>query len=1050
MSDHLEAFAGALRALLAQYDPDRRSLLFHEHTATLSASVREQLGVLVFGDGSQIGDVTVRDVVGGDLTKARISVREGQAVAPIAVNHGHVNVIVNGDAIETKSRITYYLDTLLESHDWLRLNRLLGKELNGTEESSIPAMPLRSVYTRLTTSSWVAGAPFTLSQREVLQRMDRGNPSQVLPDEVAIPAVGSADSELDIAFRQRYALDAQGMAFGDIWARVRRDVDQEQKGVLSGHWYNLESPLQALLSARRVVLLGAPGSGKSTVLRYIVVNAAESLLRGQPISADTPLPYFCPLGRVAQELTDNPREDLEVLINCMLRPMAGVGVLTDEIRHEVRPFLHAGSVLLCFDGLDEVSGTVKRSRSGQRSLRQRLADAIQRLAEALPRAVIMVTCRTKPYQQAAAWQLRDGWTTRTIAPMSFGQVRHFVKTWYVQAGQRSKFYSIAQAEQRAIRLSKALESRPKLQEVTTSPLLLTMLALLDYNNKQLPEKRVDVYEELVKLLLDRWETLRSDGQRPRETISERLELPHLTGEQIRRVVHELAYEAHRGAVDGRGVISGERLRAHLDDFFARQIDPENPRRVSREEKVRRSALFEQLLRDETGLIQEEDDETYVLPHLTFEEYLCACHLASSEQPYLVYKHWSESSDRWREVILLLMGRLLHQEKYLMAAAWLQTLIDRHVPQEPHSTIKRPKSLEQRQRDALFASTCYIELGRQASLGGRVPAIDVLEQHLRDALIDTIQHPSPALLLDQRIDVARELVTLGDSRFPVTTEAWRLSVMHRPAQLSGAKTVRAQQSGTTESYWCAVPRGAYQIGGWSSGETAVMVKLNGFWIARFPVTVSQFAAFVEVGYGGDTDWCWSEAGLAWRNRHEPTEPWNWRRPPFDVDTQPVVGVNWYEATAYARWLTDLLADDLPQGYELRLPTEAEWEAAAVVGHEHRPNAPWGSEPSDVDRAIYEASLLGQPAPVGCCPRGKAPCGAQDMLGNVWELTMSSYRGYPSRSAQVMGDIVHDACDIAWRGGTWDTPAAQLSIGARERNYVHIVHGVGFRLVLAPAP
>ena len=66
-----------------------------------------------------------------------------------------------------------------------------------------------------------------------------------------------------------------------------------------------------------------------------------------------------------------------------------------------------------------------------------------------------------------------------------------------------------------------------------------MLALLDYNHKELPERRVDVYEELVELLLERWEGVRSDDVDRRQSFGERLGLPHLTMDDLRPVVHQV-------------------------------------------------------------------------------------------------------------------------------------------------------------------------------------------------------------------------------------------------------------------------------------------------------------------------------------------------------------------------------------------------------------------------------------------------------------------------------------------------------------------------------
>src|SRR5919199_935082 len=133
----------------------------------------------------------------------------------------------------------------------------------------------------------------------------------------------------------------------------------------------------------------------------------------------------------------------------------------------------------------------------------------------------------------------------------------------------------------------------------------------------------------------------------------------------------------------------------------------------------------------------------------------------------------------------------------------------------------------------------------------------------------------------------------------------------------------------------------------------------------------------------------------------TEPRLWNSAGYDGPNQSVIGVTWYEATAWAAWLTEQLGGVLPPGYVVRLPTEAEWEAAAAYDvamdrHEY----PWGDDPPTPERAVYrweQGPNLDHPAPVGCCVMGAAACGALDLAGNVREWTASSYRQYPQRSS-----------------------------------------------------
>src|SRR5262249_26393529 len=151
--------------------------------------------------------------------------------------------------------------------------------------------------------------------------------------------------------------------------------------------------------------------------------------------------------------------------------------------------------------------------------------------------------------------------------------------------------------------------------------------------------------------------------------------------------------------------------------------------------------------------------------------------------------------------------------------------------------------------------------------------------------------------------------------------------------------------------------------------------------------------------------WDDAARAWLARDdaatEGLEDWQRRRfkdqPEWWNDekggrmrpNQPVVGVSWYEATAFCRWLTEHPVYN-PESHAYVLPSEAEWEYA-VRGHERRPY-PWGTEEPDGERANFEEIYDGTTA-VGCFPRGATPEGVYDLAGNVREWTRSEYTNYP---------------------------------------------------------
>lgn len=141
-----------------------------------------------------------------------------------------------------------------------------------------------------------------------------------------------------------------------------------------------------------------------------------------------------------------------------------------------------------------------------------------------------------------------------------------------------------------------------------------------------------------------------------------------------------------------------------------------------------------------------------------------------------------------------------------------------------------------------------------------------------------------------------------------------------------------------------------------------------WMARFPVTNEFYNSYIKA-----------------KGVKHPVDDWGKKK------DHPVVYVEWVDAVEYCKWLNNLLKSELPSGYMLRLPTEAEWEKAACgkKGNEF----PWGNE-FDKNKCNTGESGKGDTTPVGLySPRGDSPYGCADMAGNVWEWTRSLNKKYP---------------------------------------------------------
>jgi formylglycine-generating enzyme required for sulfatase activity len=215
-----------------------------------------------------------------------------------------------------------------------------------------------------------------------------------------------------------------------------------------------------------------------------------------------------------------------------------------------------------------------------------------------------------------------------------------------------------------------------------------------------------------------------------------------------------------------------------------------------------------------------------------------------------------------------------------------------------------------------------------------------------------------------------------------------------------------------------------------------VWLPDYWMARYPVTVGEYRVFIQAG-GYAQPGFWSDAGWAWREQHDITDPRGWDEELWaGGDQLPVVGVSWYEARAYCRWLSEAM------GRIYRLPAEAEWEKAArgTGGWLF----PWGDE-FDAQRCNCRVSGLGHTVPVGrYSPAGDSPYGCAGMAGNVSEWTLSRLRPYP------YADHDEPHGDRVIRGGSWHSPLLRVRTAARGHNDPWFSDtDVGFRCVCSSA-
>jgi iron(II)-dependent oxidoreductase len=231
----------------------------------------------------------------------------------------------------------------------------------------------------------------------------------------------------------------------------------------------------------------------------------------------------------------------------------------------------------------------------------------------------------------------------------------------------------------------------------------------------------------------------------------------------------------------------------------------------------------------------------------------------------------------------------------------------------------------------------------------------------------------------------------------------------------------------------IPGGRFQLGA-LPGESFVFdnekwahpVEVHPFAIARGAVTQGEFQDFVEAG-GYRRKEFWSESGWNWLKSAGADHPlyWHheasgrWLRRDFDrwlpIEPQrPVLHVNWWEAEAYCNWAGR------------RLPTEAEWEAAASAERAGDALAdtkrffPWGDSSPNSQQANLGGGSGGA-ADVAAFPAGDSAFGCRQMIGNVWEWVADNFGPYPSFEVDPYREYSQPwfGTHKVLRGGAWTT-------------------------------
>ncbi len=715
---------------------------------------------------------------------------------------------------------------------------------------------------------------------------------------------------------------------GETWKRDLSLAGRDLANDIQDEALHLGEPaplLQILQNYSGVIVLGDPGAGKTTFLKYLALRLARG--EGERIGLGDFLPIILPLAGFANALQtrDIPLDDF------IEEYFAGIGA-SMPIGQMLNEALKAGRALILLDGLDEV-----RDLNMRNTVIERVVDFFAFHRRQGNKFVL--TSRVVGYR--AVRPSAEDLVECTIVDFEEDEIEEFVGHWTTaleRQAQGNTAVARADAETDRRELLDSIHQNPGVRQLASTPLLLTILALMKRQGVSLPERRVQLYDQYVTTLLSTWNRARSiSGRAPGRDLDEI---------QTVRILAPLALWMHEVS-PGVGLVGSEEMRRKLEELFADRGDV-SPHQAARQ--------FLMDVREHAALLLERGPGAYGFIHLTFEEYLAAVALALKGQgdarPIIETLAAHVGEQAWREVALLTIGYLgIRQQLPKVSGEVVEALVNNKPGPAGEAVI--------------LAGDAVLD-----TWPGGVPLRS--RERVISELVPTMQ--DPAIRPELRRHAGLVLGRLG----------WRPGDLDRFAELPAGEFqagVKREAQEVPQMYWI----GKYPV---TNIQFARFVQEGGYQSREY---------WSEDGWAWRTgkldERTLETVARDWLEHRASTKrnvPYYWHNIELSNPIVPVVGICWFEAEAYCNWLGKKIVA-VPEGYTVRLPHDNEWERAArgTDGREY----PWGDTFDKAAANTWDSdstgSGLGGTTAVSTFPHGVSPAGAWDMSGNVWEWTGSWY-------------------------------------------------------------
>ncbi len=358
--------------------------------------------------------------------------------------------------------------------------------------------------------------------------------------------------------------------------------------------------LKAVLDYSKLMVLGKPGAGKTTFLKYLTIQCIQGDFLKDCI------PIFIPLKQFAE--TEGEPGLFDYI--CMWLGECGVS----EAETKAQEILKQGRALVLLDGLDEV-----REEDSDRIIKE-----IRQFSQQFSLSQFVITCRI-----AASDYTFNQFTEVEVADFEDEQIKKFAKSWF-------EIKNLDYAED----FIQQLSDNPQIKELATSPLLLTLLCLEFEDSRSFPADRAELYKRATDTLLRKWDDKR---RIQRQQVYKQL--------SVKRKEDLLSQVAFSTFKEKHYFFKQRIVENHIADYISNLPDaPTETHKLHLD-----SGAVLKSIEAQHGLLVERARGFYSFSHLTFQEYFTAQKIVSEQAIPELVEHITEK--RWREVFLLTSGML---------------------------------------------------------------------------------------------------------------------------------------------------------------------------------------------------------------------------------------------------------------------------------------------------------------------------------------------------------------------------------------------------------